>query len=114
MIEPIPAYAFKAKYLGNHDGDNVWLALDHGKFPTSRAVTECEIRLKDVYCPELNKPGGVEARDFVAATLFDAGRITAQTYKPSFARTMADVWVDGRLLSELIIEAGHGTKEKPA
>lgn len=114
MTEPIPAYAFKAKYLSNHDGDNVWLALDHGKFPTSRAVTECEIRLKDVYAPELHKLGGREARDFVRDVLTNATRITAQTYKPSFARTIADVWVDGRLLSEIIIEAGHGTKEKPA
>lgn len=109
MIEPIPAYAYLAKFISNHDGDTVTLALDHGKFPTSKTVTEAELRVKNLYCPELNQTGGVEAAEFVHSVLASAGHIVAQTYKGSFARTVADVWVDGKLLSEIVIEAGHGT-----
>lgn len=108
MIEPIPQYVRKATYLSNHDGDTILLALDHGRFPTSKAVTECDIRVKDLWCPELSEPGGAEAAEFTHSVLTNATRIVAQTYKGSFARTVADVWVDGRLLRDVVVEAGHG------
>jgi endonuclease YncB( thermonuclease family) len=110
VTEPLPAYVRKATFLGNHDGDTVTLALDHGKFPTSRAVTECDIRVKDLYCPELSEAGGLEAAEFTRVLLSGAQRIVAQTYKGSFARTVADVWVDGRLLADVVVEAGHGQR----
>jgi endonuclease YncB( thermonuclease family) len=110
MPEPIPAYVRNATFVSNHDGDTVTLALDHGKFPTSRSVTECEIRVKGLYCPELNEAGGAEAADFTHEVLSKAQRIVAQTYKGSFARTVADVWVDGRLLTDVVVEAGFGKR----
>jgi hypothetical protein len=110
MVEPIPAYVRLAEYVNNHDGDTLLLALDHGKFPTSKAVTECDIRVKGLYCPELSELGGAEAAEFTRSVLLAAARIVVQTYKGSFARTVADVWVDGRLLADVVIEAGHGTR----
>lgn len=110
ISEPTPAYVRLAKYVSNHDGDTVTLALDHGKFPTSKTVTEAELRLKGVFSPELSEPGGKEAAEFTRTVLLSAARIVAQTYKGSFARTIADVWVDGQLLADVIIEAGHGDR----
>lgn len=109
MVEPVPAYVRNATFVSNHDGDTLVLALDHGKFPTSRAVTECDIRVKGLYCPELSEPGGTEAAEHARALLEAASRITVQTYKGSFARTVADVWVDGQLFAETMVAAGHGT-----
>lgn len=108
-MEPVPSYVRKAQYLGLHDADTIWLALDHGRFPTSRSVTEAELRIRNLWCPELDKPGGPEAAAFVHDVLTRAERIVAQTYRASFARTVADVWVDGRSLADLVIAAGHGT-----
>lgn len=111
-VEPVPAYVYSAEYVSNHDGDTVTLRLDHGKFPTSKAITEAELRVRGLFCPELTEPDGPDARDYVTELLSNAKRITVQTYKGSFARTVADVWVDGRLLSDIVIQASYG-KAKP-
>lgn len=110
MTEPVPAYVRKATFIEAHDGDTATFALDHGAYPSSRAVTEAVIRVKDLYCPELSQAGGAEAGEFTRGILARAARITVQTYKGSFARTVGDVWVDGRLLADVVIEAGHGTR----
>lgn len=107
-MEPTPAYVFKATYLENHDGDNVLLALDHGKFPKSKAVTEAELRIKGLFCPELKESGGPEALAYARLLWTSARRIVAQTYKGSFERTVADVWIDGVLFADAMILAGHG------
>jgi hypothetical protein len=109
LTEPVPAYVRNATFVGNHDGDTLLLALDHGRFPTSKTVTECDIRVRGLYCPELSEAGGGEAAEFTRNVMMGARRITVQTYKGSFARTVADVWVDGRLLAEIVQTAGHGT-----
>lgn len=108
MSAPTPAYVRHATYLDNHDGDTVTLALDHGKYPTSKAVTEAELRIRGLWCPELSEPGGIEAATHLRSLMVGAAWITCQTYKGSFGRTIADVWVDGRPLAELMIAAGHG------
>jgi endonuclease YncB( thermonuclease family) len=108
-VGPVPAYVFLAEYVSNHDGDTVTLRLDHGRFPTSKAVTEAELRIRGLYCPELSEPGGAEARDFTRETLRVAQRLVVQTYRGSFARTVADIWVDGVPLTDLVIAAGHGS-----
>jgi len=51
----------RAQYLGNHDGDSCQMFLDQGYF--DRKVIE--VRLLDVWAPELNQRGGMETRDFV-------------------------------------------------
>lgn len=106
--EPIPAYVRLATFVWNHDGDTVTLALDHGRYPTSKSITEVDLRIRNLWCPELSEAGGAEAAAFVRATMLAAKRIVAQTYKGSFARTVADVWVDGQSLAELVVAAGHG------
>ena len=108
MTAPSPAYIRKAELVEVHDGDTITLRLDHGKFPKTRSCDEVAIRVKGLYCPELSQSGGLEARDFTASLLADATSIIAQTYKGSFERTIADVWIDGELLADKVIAAGHG------
>lgn len=110
MTEPVPAYVRNARFVKAHDGDTATFALDHGTYPTSRAVTECDIRVRGLYCPELSEPGGAEAAEHARTLLEQASRITVQTYKGSFARTVADVWTDGVLFADLMVAAGHGSR----
>jgi endonuclease YncB( thermonuclease family) len=108
-MAPVPAYVRLAEFVSNHDGDTIVLRLDHGKYPTSKAMTEAELRIRNLWCPELSEVGGAEAAEFTRQTLASARELVAQTYKGSFARTVADVWVDGVPLADLVIAAGHGT-----
>lgn len=107
--EPTPSYIRKAEFVEGHDGDSFWLRLDHGKYPLTRSEDTIYVRLRDIYCPELKDPnGGPAAEAFTTSTLAGAQRITVRSLKPSFARTVADVWVDGQPLAKLIADAGHG------
>jgi endonuclease YncB( thermonuclease family) len=94
--------------LDIRDGDTFTLMLDAaeeaGVFP--------DLRVKDLYCPELGKDGGLAAWLFVANLLRDAREIAVTTYGLSFARRVATVIVDGVDLAQTVIAAGHG-KAKP-
>lgn len=108
MPAPIPAYIRRADFVEAHDGDTITLRLDHGRFPAVRSEDSVPIRIRGLYCPELSEPGGIEARDFVERVCAGAGQIVVQTFKGSFARTVGDVWIDGQLLSDLVVAAGFG------
>lgn len=105
---PSPAYTYLARLVRVIDGDTYELELDFGKFTGVRVTATVTIRLAGVDTPERTEPGWTQAREFAADTLSHAGQITVRTYKSSFARTVADVWVAGQPLAELIIAAGHG------
>ncbi len=113
MSAPIPSYVRRATFVDPVDGDSFWLRLDHGRFPSTRSEDTIHVRVKDLWCPELNEPDGPEAAKFTTDTLAGAQRIIAQTYKGSFARTVADVWVDDVLLAHRVIAAklGSATRE---
>lgn len=112
--EPTPDYVYKAVYVSNHDGDNVRMQLDHGKFPESKTITEAELRVNNLRCAELDEPGGVEARDFATILFKSAERITVKTFKTptgvrkTFARTVADIWIDGQLFADRMVSSGFG------
>lgn len=95
--------------LGVRDGDTIRLLLDAG----------CEtglwpwLRLDGVNCPELRDPGGAEAAAFTRHTLAAATRIRATLSGRSFARWVAVVSCDGVDLSQMVIDAGHGTAYNP-
>jgi hypothetical protein len=52
-----------------HDGDSVEVCIDRGFDDTS----QINVRLKDVWAPELADIGGRETRDFVLGWLMDHG-----------------------------------------
>jgi hypothetical protein len=104
---PIPAYVFAATVLDVHDGDTQTYGLDFGRFPTTRITAEVQVRIAGLFCPELTQQGGAAARAFAIALLAPGEPIVVRTLKPSFARTVGDVWVGGESFAELMKAAGH-------
>lgn len=108
MSAPVPNYVRKATFSRGYDGDSFFLVLDHGRYPVTRSLDEIEVRVKDLWCPELRDPGGAEAAAFTTSLVQAAKSIICQSYKGSFARTVCDVWVDDMLVRDLVIDARHG------
>ena len=51
----------RSQYLANHDGDTVTYLSDLGRWVRHQA----DIRLENVFAPELSQPGGADVADFV-------------------------------------------------
>jgi endonuclease YncB( thermonuclease family) len=73
-----PAYRYAAVCTGVHDGDTVELAVDLGFHVWVRGQA---FRLLDCNARELTEPGGLEARDHLAALLL-ALAVTVSSVKP--------------------------------
>ena len=107
-------YVYRCQILRVLDGDTVDAEVDLGFSIT----TKQRFRIFGVNSPEKDTPEGVAAREFVAGLLYAAQEIHVQTMKASslrsdekkekFGRYLVNLVVDGRPLSEIIIEAGHG------
>jgi hypothetical protein len=113
---PDPSYVRRAEFVREIDGDSFIVRLDHGKFPVTRSTDEIEVRVHGLFCPELHEPKGEDARSLTTVTLMGAKEIVVETFRTkggggigSFGRTVADVWVDGRRLADIIIAAGLGS-----
>ena len=102
MIEA--AYRYRATVVKAHDGDTYELNVDLG----FRVYARLMVRLHGYSCPELNQPDGVAARDAAIGLCAAAKQIVIQSYKDqqSFARWVADVYVDGEHLGELLLRRG--------
>jgi endonuclease YncB( thermonuclease family) len=106
LTPPVINYARRVLLVKEvHDGDTYRFLLDQGLGD----ARESWFRLNGIDTWELSQPGGLAARDFVAKLLFDAKEIVIMTYKTrtgtditSFIRYVADVWVDGQLLQDIL------------
>ena len=102
------------------DGDTLEVRIDLG-FDVWKVE---RLRLRGIDTPELNMPGGKEAKGFVEKTLEGVPLVAFKTYKADkYARYIADVFYDpvagegdgdeakvfetGRFLNREILEAGH-------
>ena len=101
----VPAYVYRATLNRVIDGDTFVLDVDVG----FRVVISMNIRLKGLYAPELNTPEGIVARERAIAVLSSATTIIVATQKTkagndvkSLDRYVADMWVDDRLLAEVL------------
>lgn len=88
-----------------HDGDTVRLVLDGGCETSMHPA----LRVKGLYCPELNETGGIAATVFTASVLDQAHDIRVTIFGRSFARWVALIEVDGVDLAKTVIAAGYGT-----
>lgn len=119
MKMPTPTWVRKAMVLEVHDGDTIRVLAEQAY----GSRQEIWLRLKGVDTPELSEPsgGGVAAKDFVIAILQAMPSVTIETFRTrggadlrTFIRYVADVWLpDGRLLQDVIREAGHVKARTP-
>jgi micrococcal nuclease len=102
-------YEYKAKYLGNYDGDTIDFEVDLG-FKIHHII---KVRLGRIDTPELRskqwqqKQRAYAAKDFVKKALSSAKNITILTYKDKtgkYGRYIADVVYDGNNLSDALLE----------
>lgn len=101
----VPVYRYRAECVRVVDGDTYHLRIDLG-FRVSITVP---VRLRGVNCPELGTEEGKAARR-AAHFQLTARELVVESYRDrqSFARWVADVYVDGESLAGRLIAAGHG------
>lgn len=99
------AYQYRAALIRAIDGDTYECDVDLG-FKVHSRVT---IRLQGLDTPERNTPEGKAAQAFAAHALMHAQQIVVRTFKDqqSFARWVADVWIDGYPLADVLRAAGY-------
>lgn len=84
-------------YVG--DGDSLCVAVGPG------AARWAEVRLADVYAPELSEAGGREAKA-VLERVTRGRRLSCVAERRSYDRVVATCWLEGRALSERLRAAG--------
>lgn len=101
----IPSYVYRALCLRVIDGDTLLVRVDCG----FRVAITISVRVRGVNTPEQNETGGDAATAYVRE-LIEGKPIIVESYRDrrSFERWVCDVYVDGRMLAETIILAGHG------
>ncbi len=108
-VDPIPG-PINARVVSVYDGDT--LTVDADPWPGLTARTG--VRLDGVDTPEIRgkcqaeKDQAIRARDFVRATIGVTVQLTNIRPGKYAGRMVADVWVDGRKLSDLLIAENLG------
>lgn len=99
-----PAYRYRAALKRVIDGDTYILDIDYGFHQHGHM----EIRLHGWSAPEAGTERGDAATAFARTQLEGALEIVVESYRDrrSFARWVADVYVEGTHLGELLEEAG--------
>jgi len=114
---PVPSYVRLAELVEVHDGDTQIYRLDHGKFPKVRSCDEVPIRVRNLFCAEMNTKEGQDAREHAFKLLTPAKEIVVETFRSrtgatflgSMERTVGDVWFDGELLADRMVADGFGS-----
>jgi endonuclease YncB( thermonuclease family) len=100
--------------LGNHDGDTVRVSVDLG---VSVWLIDCPLRLEGVNCPELNQPGGLEAKAYVVQWLREHGGqfvfVPVGKGRDKYGRLLGRLRAaDGNVLNDDLLAAGHAVSMK--
>lgn len=101
-------YVYKADIVSVFDGDTCTAIVDLGM----RVSVEITIRLAKINAPEVrgaNRLKGIEARDFLRSKVLMKS-VLIKTYKDKtekFGRWLADIWLDGVNINQLMIQEGH-------
>lgn len=103
MIDPV--YRYRASVYRVKDGDTYEMTIDLG----FKASIRVPVRIRDFDAPELPTPEGLSATDAANKILSTPGAvIIVETYKDhrSFERWIADVYVNGQNIGELLLAQG--------
>lgn len=107
-------YTYAARMTRVVDGDTYEMEIDLG----FRTWIKVPVRVYRFYAPELHQPDGVTAnpageasRDAAAALFAKAKTITVHSRKAeSYQRVLADVYLDGHSIADLLVAQGQGTR----
>jgi endonuclease YncB( thermonuclease family) len=100
-----PTYIYAATVVSVHDGDTLTRDVDLGFWAHFRMPC----RIAGINAPELKAPGGVEARDTLAALCPPGSPLTVVSVKPDKYGGRFDgvpCLPDGRVVGDVLIEAG--------
>jgi endonuclease YncB( thermonuclease family) len=100
-------YEYKAKYLRVIDGDTFVANVDLG---FGIFLVDKSVRVMHVNSPEKNTPEGVVAKTFTEQKLQTSKSVVVKVFErqDKYGRILAEVMVDGVLLSDLLVSNGHG------
>lgn len=106
----LPNYVYRATCKRVIDSDTLELSIDLGL----KVHAIVPVRLLGIDTPERNTPEGKKATAFVT-DLLNGAPLVVETHKDqqTFARWLANVWVHGELLSEILKTAGFEKVQKP-
>jgi micrococcal nuclease len=115
---PIP-FVYNATPLNAYDGDTIAVRVDLG-FDIEQRIT---LRLARINAPEVRGPErqmGLKARDFLFEKLFGKSGavqkpLIVRTYKDKkekYGRYLADVFLNGVCLNDLMVQEGHAVYRK--
>jgi micrococcal nuclease len=102
-VEPVYRYRATAKRV--IDGDTYELELDLGL----RVRCVVPVRLRGLDCPEIRTQEGLAARRSAEELFKTSKSCVVETHKDtqSFARWIADVYVDGKSMADELRNRGH-------
>ena len=78
----------------------------------------CRVRLLDCWSPELRQPGGTEAKANLVRLAEGREGVLFVPHQDklgkrfSFDRVLAELWIDGRNVSDVQVEEGYATETK--
>lgn len=102
-----PVFQYAARIERVIDADTLLASIDLG----FRVWLKAPIRLYKFYAPELSTPEGVLAKAAVEQILAGAKTITVRSRKAeSYQRVLADVFVNGESIADILVAQGHGVK----
>jgi micrococcal nuclease len=106
-------YEYRAVVVSEYDGDTIRADIDLGR---DIWVRNEPLRLLGIDAPEIGKPGGIEARDYLRSQLPIGATITIRTVKDKtekYGRLLATIWdndhgdVWGDSVNQRMVWAGH-------
>lgn len=127
MLQPSPMTTPKFSFAGIYkdakvikvvDGDTVQLAIPFAIPPACINIQEFafSVRLKGINCPETRTKNDEEKRKGMAAKAFTADLLSDKTVtldccgQDKYGRLLGRIFIEGKDVSETILQAGHAIK----
>lgn len=105
-------YTYAALVTHVKDGDTFQAEVDFGL----GFITLENFRLRGLDAPEMDTPEGVKAKSFLVNEIAKTkGRVILKAVNPDkYGRFLAQVWIDGKDLNQMLIEKGYAQKVSPS
>ena len=103
-----PAYLYEANVTEVYDGDTITVDIDLG---LGTWVHSEKLRLHRINAPEVrgeSRPQGIASRDWLREQVLGKEVIvqTIKDKKGKYGRYLAEVWLEGQNINDLLVENG--------